>query len=161
MKTPLTLLLLDLDGFSRVNLEYGYEAGDNVLREMANRFRRHLRSYDLIGRCGEDEFLLGLPGCSSEHAVSMSERMVKSVFHKLFDVGYETVSITVSIGLSQSRGRSPLVVLREAERALADAKLAGRNCIRSYAGAGVAQENSAYSGEAFRTSLPALRNLVS
>jgi len=132
MKTPLTLLLLDLDGFSQVNHEYGYEAGDNVLRELASRFRRHLRSYDLVGRYGEDEFLLALPGCSSENAVAMTERMVQSLLQRPFDGGYEMISLTASIGMAQSRGRSPLVVLREAERALAEAKHAGRNCIRNY-----------------------------
>lgn len=134
MKTPLTFVLLDLDGFSQVNVQFGYEAGDNVLRELANRFRRHLRSYDLVGRYSEDEFLLALPGCASGHAVAMTQRMVKSVLQRPFDVGYEMISLTASIGLAQSRGRSPLVVLREVESALAEAKLAGRNCIRSYPG---------------------------
>ncbi len=132
MKTPLTLLLLDLDGFSQVNIEHGYAAGDRILKELAQRFRRYLRNYDLAGRCGEDEFLVGLPGCAPEHALSMASRLMKTIFNRPFQLQHEEVAVTASIGLAQSRGRSPLVVLREAERAMADAKLSGRNCIRLY-----------------------------
>jgi two-component system, cell cycle response regulator len=132
MKTPLTLLLMDLDRFSNVNLDYGYEAGDKILQELANRFRRHLRSYDLIGRYGEDEFLIALPGCTSEQAVALAIRLKKIILSKPFVAGREMVTLTVSMGIGQSQGRSPLVVLREAECALAEAKLAGRNCVLEY-----------------------------
>ena len=54
------------------------------------------------------------------------------LLRKPFDAGRDYITLTASIGLSQSRGRSPLVVLREAERALATAKLEGRNCEREY-----------------------------
>lgn len=141
MKTPLTMLLLDLDGFSQVNLDYGYAAGDRILKELAQRFKRYLRSYDMVGRCGEDEFLVGLPGCTIEDATSMAERMKRSVLQKPFQLEHDIVSITASIGLAQSKGRSPLVVLREAERALADAKLGGRNCVRYFGQRGAVLSN--------------------
>ncbi|HTW50193.1 MAG TPA: GGDEF domain-containing response regulator [Acidobacteriaceae bacterium] len=130
MKTDLSLMLIDLDGFSRVNHEYGYEAGDGVLTGLANRFRRQLRSYDLIGRCGEDEFLLALPGCLGECALALAERIRTAVLTRPFAVGNDATTLTASFGIAVSRGRSPLVVLREAERALAEAKQAGRNCAR-------------------------------
>lgn len=132
LKTPLALMLLDLDHFGRVNQNHGYEAGDKTLQELANRFRRYLRSYDLIGRCGEDEFLVALPGCTAEEALMLAARLKKNILHRPFAVGREQLSITASIGIADSRGRSPLVVLREAEQALAQAKLAGRNCERQY-----------------------------
>lgn len=135
MKTDLCLMLLDLDEFSRVNHAYGYEAGDCVLTGLSNRFRRQLRSYDLIGRCGEDEFLLVLPGCRCEDAVALAERIRETILARPFAVGSGATTLTASFGIAASRGRSPLVVLREAERALAEAKLAGKNCVRS-AGAG-------------------------
>jgi diguanylate cyclase (GGDEF)-like protein len=140
LKTPLALILLDLDHFSRINAEYGYEAGDKVLRELAKRFRRCLRSYDLIGRCGEDEFLIALPGCTSEEALVLARRLKRGILHKPFAVNQDLLTITASIGISHSQGRSPLVVLREAERALASAKLGGRNCERQYAPLEPAQE---------------------
>jgi diguanylate cyclase (GGDEF)-like protein len=127
MRTPLSLMLLDLDDFSRVNHDYGYEAGDRVLVELANRFRRQLRSYDLIGRCGEDEFLLALPGCTLESAKDLAGRIREGILAKPFPVGHEATTLTASVGVATSRGRSPLIVLREAERGLAEAKLGGKN----------------------------------
>ncbi len=132
MRTPLTLLLLDLDRFSSVNFEYGYETGDKILQELANRFRRFLRSYDLIGRCGEDEFLIAMPGCTSEQALSMAVRLKQTVLQRPFSAGRDALTLTASMGVAQSKGRSPLVVLREVERALQDAKASGRNAIREY-----------------------------
>ena len=132
LKTPLALVLLDLDHFSRINLDYGYDAGDKILRELAKRFRRYLRSYDLIGRCGEDEFLIALPGCTSEEACALAQRVKRNILNRPFAVGREMMTVTASTGISHSQGRSPLVVLREAERALANAKLSGRNCERQY-----------------------------
>jgi diguanylate cyclase (GGDEF)-like protein len=130
MKTDLCLMVMDLDEFSRINHDYGYEAGDSVLTELANRFRRQLRSYDLIGRCGEDEFLLAAPGCVRESAQALAERIRGTILARPFAVGAEATTLTASFGIAVSRGRSPLVVLREAERALAEAKLSGKNCVR-------------------------------
>lgn len=132
MRTPLTFMLLDLDKFSDVNLECDYATGDAVLKEFGLRLKRYLRSYDILGRCGEDEFLIGLPGCVAEQAASMAERLKRSVLEKPYHIHRDMLNITASIGIATSRGRSPLVVLREAERALGDAKLAGRNCIRCF-----------------------------
>jgi two-component system cell cycle response regulator len=130
MKTPLSLMLLDLDNFSQVNHDFGYETGDRILMEISSRFRRELRSYDLIGRCGEDEFLLALPGCTLENALELADRIRDTVLGPPFATDGEFTSVTASIGVAVSRGRSPLVVLREAERALAEAKLSGKDCAR-------------------------------
>lgn len=94
MRTPLTLLLLDLDRFSSVNFEYGYETGDKILQELANRFRRFLRSYDLIGRCGEDEFLIAMPGCTSEQALSMAVRLKQTVLQRPFSAGRDALTLS-------------------------------------------------------------------
>ena len=130
MKTPLSLMLLDLDDFSRINQQFGYDTGDRILIELANRFRRQLRSYDLIGRCGEDEFLLALPGCTLENAMLLAGRIRENILARPFPVDNGETALTASAGLAVSGGRSPLVVMREAERALAEAKMAGKNCIR-------------------------------
>jgi two-component system, cell cycle response regulator len=137
MKTGLCLMLMDLDGFSRVNQDYGYEAGDGVLNNLANRFRRQLRSYDLIGRCGEDEFLLALPGCARDCALALAERIRTTILARPFAVGHSATTLTASFGIAMSRGRSPLVVLSEAERALDDAKHAGKNCARCALASGI------------------------
>jgi diguanylate cyclase (GGDEF)-like protein len=130
MNTTLAYLLLDLDSFSLINLNYGYSVGDQVLAEIGQRLRRHLRAYDLAGRYGEDEFLIGLPGCSIDSQIPMSERLRKAVLDRPFDIGKDRVRVSASIGVVQSMGRSPLIVIREVESALARAKMEGRNCIR-------------------------------
>jgi diguanylate cyclase (GGDEF)-like protein len=132
MGTPLGFLLLDLDNFAAINAEYGQEAGDTLLMELASRIRRYMRSYDLIGRCGDDEFLVALPGCNTAQSLQLASRIRTVVLRPPFSAGRDMVTLTASIGLAQSRGRSPLVVLREAERALADAKREGRNCEHEY-----------------------------
>jgi diguanylate cyclase (GGDEF)-like protein len=131
-RTPLTLMLIDLDKFSEVNIEFGYGTGDAVLREFTQRLRRYLRSYDVLGRCGEDEFLVGLPGCLADQAAAMAERLQSIILEKPYHIHRDVISVTASIGIATSRGRSPLIVLREAEKALGNAKLAGRNCVRCY-----------------------------
>lgn len=130
--TPLSFLLLDLDHFAHVNTEYGYETGDTILHQLADRLRRYLRSYDLIGRCGEDEFLIALPGCALSDARKLASRIRNVLLRRPFPAGNDMIKLTASIGIAQSRGRSPLVVLREAERALTNAKIAGRDCEREY-----------------------------
>jgi len=132
MGTPLAFLLLDLDHFTRVNAEFGRATGDKVLRELAHRLRRCLRSYDLLGRSDEDAFLVALPGCDSDQARHLASRVRTIILHKPFTAGSVSIALTASIGIAHSRGRSPLVVLREAESALAEAKLGGRNCEREY-----------------------------
>jgi len=130
--TPLSLLLLDLDHFAHVNTAYGYETGDKILHQFADRLRRYLRSYDLVGRCGEDEFLIALPGCASSDARKLAGRIRTVLLRRPFAAGNDMIKLTASVGIAQSRGRSPLVVLREAERALSNAKIAGRDCEREF-----------------------------
>lgn len=136
MNSPLAYLLMDLDSFSLVNLNYGYAVGDQILKELGHRLKRHLRTYDIAGRYGEDEFLIALPGCSIESHIPMADRLRKSVFGRPFNINKDGIVVSASFGITQSLGRSPLVVMREVERALATAKMDGRNCIREaeYAG---------------------------
>ena len=122
MGTSLGLLLLAIDRFSEMKAELGPEAGDRILREMAGRLRRYLRSYDLFGRTGDAEFLIVLPGCNACQARHLASRMQTIMLQKPFPAPSEEVKVTVSIGLAQSQGRSPLVVLHEAEQSLAAAK---------------------------------------
>lgn len=132
MGTPLTLMLLDLDHFGLINDEHGRQTGNQILQELATRLRRYLRSYDLLGRSGDDEFLAALPGCNGAQALQLAGRIRAEVLQRPFAAGDGVLTLTASIGLAQSRGRSPLVALREAERALAAAKRDGRNCEREF-----------------------------
>ena len=75
MKTCLCLVLFDIDDFGHWNARLGTEACDEMLLQVTERTGRLLRSYDLLGRVGGDEFLAGLPGCTAMNAVQLAERM--------------------------------------------------------------------------------------
>ena len=91
---------------------------------MVGRTKRLLRTYDLLG-CPGKAFLVGLPGCSLRNAVMLGERIRTEVFGPCFNVAGELIYLTVCLGIASSHGRSPLVVLREAEHALNRAKDSG------------------------------------
>jgi two-component system, cell cycle response regulator len=135
LRGALCLVLLDIDDFANWNEKLGREACDGLLREVSARVALLLRSYDLLGRTGADEFLLALPGCGTVNASMLAERLQIEVFGEPFAaiVGAETavsVRVTASFGIAASRGRSPVVVLREAEQTLALARQAGPDTIR-------------------------------
>lgn len=132
MQLPLAIALLDLDGFDRLKLDYGPAICNRLLQLVADRLKRYLRSYDLVGRYGEDEFLLGFPGCNAERAVAAVERLKRAIFLRSFDVHGQSLALAASFGIALSKGRSPLVVLREAEQAVGACRRAGGDCIRLY-----------------------------
>jgi two-component system, cell cycle response regulator len=140
MKTPLCLLLMDIDGFGRWNSRLGPAACDELLRQVVERLQRLLRSYDLLGRVDGDEFLIVLPGCRATDAALLVDRARTEVFREPFHVGGEALHLSACFGLAASDGRSPVVVVREAETALEQAKQKGPDSIRFF-------DNSTRAGE--------------
>lgn len=132
---PMSLVLFGLDDFEGCIAEFGRAACNGMLRETATRTKRILRSYDLIGRTAADALLLALPGCSMVQAVTMAERLRMEVFGEPFALdegerGKKLVMLTASFAVVSSLGRSPVVVLREAEQTLAMARCSGPDTIR-------------------------------
>jgi diguanylate cyclase (GGDEF)-like protein len=132
MKGSLSMILFDVDDFGYWNSRLGTEACDDLLCQIASRAARLLRSYDLLGRVGKDEFLVAMPGASAENAAMLAERLRLEVFRLPFDVRGESVRLTASFGISSSSGRAPLVVLREAEQALQQARTTGPETIQFF-----------------------------
>ena len=130
MKSPLCVILFDIDDFGHWNSRLGTDACYELLRQVATRATRLLRSYDLLGRPGKDEFLMALPGCTSINAVLMAERLRVDVFSAPFRVGGDAIRLSACFGVASSLGRSPVVVLREAEQALLVAKATGPESIQ-------------------------------
>ncbi len=123
------LLILDIDHFKQVNDSYGHLTGDTVLREVASRITHVVRSYDLVGRHGGEEFLVVLPGCDREHALQSAERIRSAIESQPFVVDELQVRVTISIGATSSTsGMSEKEMLTIADAALYKAKNAGRNC---------------------------------
>jgi two-component system cell cycle response regulator len=132
MNSSLSLLLLDIDDFGHWNSRLGNGACDELLCQVATRVTRLLRSYDVLGRPGKDEFLLGLPGCSTVNAMMLAERIRAEVFATAYRVGADSIRLSACFGIASSMGRSPVVVLREAEQALQWARTAGPESIQCY-----------------------------
>ncbi|MBV9859688.1 MAG: diguanylate cyclase, partial [Alphaproteobacteria bacterium] len=128
---PVSLMILDIDHFKRVNDTYGHAAGDDVLRELASRTLRGMRSFDLVARLGGEEFLVVMPETNLAIAANIAERLRLSVANEPFTLRSNNlrVPITVSIGVAVSResGENAEDLLKRADDGLYAAKNAGRN----------------------------------
>ena len=127
---PTGVLMLDLDHFKMINDTYGHLTGDVVLKEVANRISKVVRSYDLVGRYGGEEFVVVLPGCDKNQAQQSAERIRLMVGSAPVLTASSEVRVTVSIGASAtaSGATSDMEILAAADNALYQAKNAGRNC---------------------------------
>ena len=132
MNSSLCLVLFDIDDFGHWNSRLGADACDELLVQVAARTSRLLRSYDVLGRPGMDELLVVLPGCGINNAMMLAERLRLDVFSVPFHVGGEAIRLSACFGLAVSNGRSPVVVLREAEQALERAREAGPESIECF-----------------------------
>jgi two-component system, cell cycle response regulator len=123
---PLSVLFIDIDSFKRINDACGYEVGDDVLRAVAHRLRATIRAEDLIARWGGEEFVVVLPATDAAGAVVSAERLRDALARDRVAVGDHEVQVTISVGCA-SEGGEPGELIRQASRALRQAKLAGRN----------------------------------
>jgi diguanylate cyclase (GGDEF)-like protein len=121
----LAVLFIDIDSFKRINDERGYEAGDDVLRTVGDRVRLALRTEDLVGRWGGEEFVAVLPATDLAGAVIVGERVRDAIASHAVGVG-DPDNVTVSIGCASGWGEPPDLI-RQATRALRQAKHAGKN----------------------------------
>jgi len=132
-RTAISILLADLDHYKNVNDLHGHPVGDQVLREVAHRFVRAVRAYDLVGRYGGEEFLLILGGCSATEAMARADQLRQSIEASPVATSCGAIPITISIGVlpAQEWAYPPVEdVLREVDVALYAAKAEGRNRCR-------------------------------
>ena len=122
--------MIDMDHFRGVNDTYGRRVGDAVLTEVAARLRAVVRPYDLLGRYGEEEFLVIAPGCDLTTAGQLADRLRRAVGADTIAAYGRSVSVTVSAGVASvvaGGDSAPEALLDAAEEALTRAKSAGRN----------------------------------
>lgn len=128
---PISICMTDIDRFKLVNDTYGHDVGDEVLREFAARIRSTVRGADLACRYGGEEFVVVMPDTPMELAASVAERLRAIVEDKPFYVRSidRELSITASLGIATSSGAfgAPDEILKQADKALYEAKHAGRN----------------------------------
>ncbi len=127
------IVMLDADHFKEVNDTYGHLAGDAVLQELARRIQLTLRSYDLTGRYGGEEFLIVVPGCTAQQILLCAERVRAMVADSPIKAEGSNLNVTISAGTAIL---DPLLntqrdALAAADRALYEAKHAGRNRVVS------------------------------
>lgn len=121
------LLLLDIDYFKSVNDNYGHQAGDEVLQQLAFRISNTLREYDIFGRIGGEEFGVFLAETDRETALQVAERLRILIAAEPFVIAGRPLPITISVGVATGEGHSFEHLYGEADTALYKAKSAGRN----------------------------------
>jgi diguanylate cyclase (GGDEF)-like protein len=126
-KVPVTLALLDIDHFKRVNDAHGHDVGDAVLRELARELKRVFRDSDYIARWGGEEFLVALTNTHLEDGTDVLERLRSEIANS---DAFSVPSITLSMGAAQWHSELGLAAaLRQADGALYGAKGQGRNAL--------------------------------
>ena len=132
-RSPLSLLMIDLDHFKRINDAHGHPAGDRVLVQAAAIIRDQVGNDGLAARFGGEEFCVVLPGMDADTAQQRAEQVRRAIQ----DASWPAGSVTASLGLATAVAddeSTPNVMLARADRALYVAKRDGRNCVRQFDG---------------------------
>ncbi|MBS1802086.1 MAG: diguanylate cyclase [Acidobacteria bacterium] len=129
LKTGLAVILCGIDRWERCLERLEMRARAEVEHEITRRIARVLRCYDSLGSSEGGEYCLILPGCNSFQAVGMAERLRQEAFGTKIFVEDEELALEACFGVAGSGGRSPLVVLRNAEQALRAARAQGTGSV--------------------------------
>jgi diguanylate cyclase (GGDEF)-like protein len=127
---PISVVLLDLDHFKEINDRWGHQVGDEVLRHVANIAQRHLRSADILGRYGGEEFIVLLPDSTAEQSKVVAERIREEIETGSLETPKGYVALTVSAGIADTASGGDESIERLigfADLAMYAAKQAGRN----------------------------------
>ncbi len=136
--SPMSLLMLDIDHFKRINDTWGHPAGDEVLRSVGKLLRDSCRVYDVPGRYGGEEFCIVLPETKPGNTTVVAERIRKRLESTELACGESSVAVTASIGIAgmDSEGDNEVLssaaLIDRADRALYSAKSRGRNRIEMW-----------------------------
>jgi two-component system cell cycle response regulator len=128
--TSLSIVMLDIDNFKRVNDTLGHLAGDSVLREIAVKISNSVRTYDVVARYGGEEFLMILPGCSGKEAYELAERVRRRIADEIMDTSEGMIAITASLGIVTTKSGVKLdstELIAAVDAAMYKAKANGRN----------------------------------
>jgi len=125
----MSLIMLDIDYFKKVNDTYGHNVGDKVLVQVAHCMLQVLRNVDIIGRWGGEEFVMLLPTADLKNASILAEKIRYEIEHQEIDIAGK---ITVSMGVCEIKVKTTLEEnIKEADDALYLAKKSGRNCVKT------------------------------
>ena len=126
---PVSVAMIDIDHFKRINDAHGHPVGDTVIREVAARLRSVLRDYDAIGRFGGEEFMVVLPGCDEHAGVLAATRVLQAIARTPVATAAGPLDVRVSIGISCTDFTltDADALIQHADDALYRSKAAGRN----------------------------------
>ena len=137
--SPMSLLMLDIDHFKRINDTWGHPAGDEVLRSVGKLLRESCRVYDVPGRYGGEEFCIVLPETRPGNTTVVAERIRKRLESTELSCGSGSIAVTASIGIAgmdadtdDGEVLNPAALIDRADRALYSAKSRGRNRIEMW-----------------------------
>jgi diguanylate cyclase (GGDEF)-like protein len=134
---PLSLIIFDLDHFKKLNDNYGHDAGDYVLKEMAQVIRSNgIREQDVFARYGGEEFVILLPKTNLKQSFEIAERLRKLIESKEFIYDGKRLPVTASIGVADYRQGvvTGTDLFKRADEAVYKAKEGGRNQVQFYRG---------------------------
>lgn len=128
-KEPMSLILLDIDFFKKINDSYGHDIGDCILKECVRLIEESFsREEDFIARLGGEEFAIILPGCHTEAAVKMAEEAMNRIRKEVFVQDRMQIRFTVSLGIAEiGQGENADSWYKRADEALYESKQTGRN----------------------------------
>lgn len=131
--SPLSLVVIDIDWFKKINDTYGHSCGDFVLKELAWMMCENFRQTDIIFRYGGEEFVILLTETPFENASIPVERLRKAVENSRFKFKGIELNITISAGISSNKDIEDMgQMFDNADKALYEAKKDGRNCVRTF-----------------------------
>lgn len=129
---PLSIAVVDIDYFKKVNDDYGHLVGDDVLKITATLLNKSIREVDFCARYGGEEFVIVLENCSKSDAVKRLEHIRGGVEEHQMTSGVKTLNVTISIGVTERANGEPVnTTFERADKALYEAKENGRNRVIS------------------------------
>lgn len=135
-RSPLSLLMIDVDHFKKVNDTHGHHVGDKILAQLATLLTTHARGSDIVCRYGGEEFLVLMPGTGEDFARSRAEEIRQKSALLIGQMEERVVHVTLSIGIAvyPAHGENWEEVVRKADNALYQSKHEGRNCVTVWNG---------------------------
>lgn len=127
---PMCLVMTDIDHFKKINDTFGHPVGDSVLSQFAETIKKNVRSSDIVGRYGGEEFALVLPGATSGDAIDVVKRLQQTIRKTVFEcAGTKVRDVTASFGIAAiEEEETSAKLLKRADQMLYEAKRGGRDC---------------------------------